>query len=37
MLEQIAQRGYECPLPGSTQGQAGWGFDQPGLEGGVCL
>ena len=23
------------PLPGSVQGQAGWGFKQPGLEGGV--
>ena len=24
-----------CPLPGSTQGQAGWCFEQSGLEGGV--
>jgi len=23
------------PLCGSIQGQAGWGFEQPGLEGGV--
>jgi len=23
------------PLPGSIQGQAGWGCEQPGLEGGV--
>ena len=23
------------PLPGSTQGQAGWGCEQPGLEEGV--
>jgi len=23
------------PLPGSNQGQAGWGFEQPGLLGGV--
>jgi len=22
-------------LPGSIQGQDGWGFEQPGLEGGV--
>ena len=22
-------------LPGSIQGQAGWGFEQPALEGGV--
>ena len=25
-LEQVAQRSCECPLPGSVQGQAGWGF-----------
>jgi len=24
-----------APLPGSIEGQAGWGFEQPGLEGGV--
>ena len=35
VLEQAAQRGCGCPLPGSLQGQAGWGFEQPGLEGGV--
>jgi len=23
------------PLPGSTPSQAGWGCEQPGLEGGV--
>ena len=23
------------PPPGSIQGQAGWGVEQPGLEGGV--
>ena len=34
-LKQVAQRGCECPLPGSVQGQAGWGCEQPGLEGGV--
>ena len=34
-LEQVAQRGCGCPLPGSIQGQAGWGFEQPGLVGGV--
>ena len=33
-LEQVAQQGCGCPLPGSIQGQAGWGFEQPGLEGG---
>ena len=35
MVEQVVQRGCGCPLPGSIQGQAGWGFEQPGLEGGV--
>jgi len=30
-LEQVAQRSYGCPLPGSVQGQVGWGFEQPGL------
>ena len=28
-------RGCGCHLTGSVQGQAGWGFEQPGLEGGV--
>jgi len=28
-LEQ--QRSCGCPLPGSVQAQAGWGFEQPGL------
>ena len=34
-LAQVAQWGCGCPLPGSIQGQAGWGFEQPGIEGGV--
>ena len=34
-MGQVAQRGCECPLPGSIQGQAGRGFEQPGLEGDV--
>jgi len=34
-LEQIVQCGCECPLSVSIQGQAGWGCEQPGLEGGV--
>jgi len=34
-LQQVHQRSCECPLSGSIQGQAGWGFEQPGLEGGV--
>jgi len=29
-LEQFAQRGCGSPLLGSIQGQAGWGFEQPG-------
>ena len=24
-----------CPLPGSIRSQAGWGFEQPGVEGDV--
>jgi len=34
-LAQAAQRSCGCPLPGSVQGQAGWGFEQPGLVEGV--
>ena len=34
-LEQVAQRRCGYPLPGNIQGQAGWDFEQPGLEGGV--
>jgi len=34
-LEQVAQRSCGCPLPGSVQGQAGWGFEQPGPVEGV--
>jgi len=30
-LAQAAQRSCGCPLPGSVQGQAEWGFEQPGL------
>ena len=34
-LEQVAQSSCGCPIPGSVQGQAGWGFEQPGpVEGG---
>jgi len=29
--EQAAQRSCGCPVIGSVQGQAGWGFEQPGL------
>ena len=34
-LGQVAQRGCGCILSGSIQGQAGWSFEQPGLEGDV--
>lgn len=28
-LTQVAQRRSVCPIPGSIQGQVGWGFEQP--------
>jgi len=34
-LEWLAQRSCGCPLPGSVQGQVGWGFGHPGLVEGV--
>jgi len=34
VLEQAAQRGCGCPVPGGVQGQAGWGTGQPGLVNG---
>jgi len=30
-LAQVAQRGSGGPIPGNTQGQIGWGSEQPGL------
>ena len=30
-LGQVAQRSCVCLLPGSVQGQVGWGFEQLGL------
>jgi len=27
-VAQVAQRGGGCPIPGATQGQAGWGSEQ---------
>ena len=30
-LEQVAQGGCGCPIPGGIQDQAGCGSDQPGL------
>jgi len=34
-LECVAQRSCGFPLRGSVQGQAGWGFEQPGVVEGV--
>jgi len=34
-LAQAAQRSCGCPVPGSVQGQVGWGCEQPGLVEGV--
>ena len=34
-LEQVAQRSCVCPIPGSVQGQVGWGFEQPSPVEGV--
>ena len=31
MLEEAAQRGCGCPVPGGVQGQVEWGLGQPGL------
>jgi len=31
VLEQAAQRGCGCPIPGGVKGQLGWGSGQPGL------
>jgi len=33
-LEQVAQGGCGCPIPGGIQGQAGWGSGQPGVVAG---
>ena len=33
-LQQVAQGGCGCPIPGGIQGQAGCGSGQPGIEGG---
>ena len=30
-LEQVAQRGSRCPIPGNIQGQVGWGSEKPDL------
>jgi len=31
VLEQAAQRGCGCPVPGGVQGQVGWSTGQPGV------
>jgi len=31
IMEQSAQRGGRCPIPGNIQGQVGWGSEQPDL------
>ena len=37
-LEQVAQRGGRCPIPGNIQGRVGRGSEQPGpVAGGVRL
>jgi len=33
MVSVIRSENNSVPLPGGVQGQAGWGFEQPGLEG----
>jgi len=35
VMEQVAQSSCGCPLPGSIQDQAGWGFEQPDLTEGI--
>jgi len=35
VLEQVVQGDGRCPIPGSVQGQAGWGSEQPDLVEGV--
>lgn len=33
--EEVAWRICGCSIPGSVQGQVGWGFEKPDLVGGV--
>jgi len=38
VLEQVVQRSHACPIPGTVQGQAEWGFglpDQVGMD--ICF
>lgn len=34
-MNQVVQRSHVFPIPGSVQGQVGWGFEQPGIVEGV--
>jgi len=34
---RLPREAVGCPLPGSVQGQVGWGFEQPGLVEGVIV
>lgn len=36
-LAQVAQQCCGCPIPGGVRGQVGWGFERPGLVGGVSV
>jgi len=31
VLDQAAQRGCRCPIPGGVQGQVGWDPGKPGI------
>ena len=37
ILEWVARRGGGCLIPGDTQGQAGWGAEQPDIVRCPCL
>ena len=37
MLEQVAQTGGRCTVPGDTQGQAGQGSKKPDLAVGILV
>jgi len=37
MLVYTFERSCGCSLPGSVQGQAGWGFEHPGCVEGVAV
>jgi len=37
VLEQVVQRSAGCPVPGDSQGVAGWCSEQPDLVEGVIV